>query len=512
MASRKSRKKRNPLASKKSPAAKQKASKKTSAQVPKKSSKKGGKKAPAKLAAGSVFVVNMIPKSLSGEDHQDSEPTIAVNPANPLQIAASAFTPDPAEGPRAPIYVSVDGGHTWTLNSIVPSTVADGSATADITVAFGGSSNILYAGIIRFPFPGDRTRLNILRTKNFQSAAIMEVLIDRTGNGVDQPYVQASTVASGVDKGKDRVYVGDNDFNATGGKTATIDQTMSGAVASPTFKSVRIESRITSGQDGPPVRPAIHPDGTVYAVFHSWRSFNNATGQGTADVVVVRDDKGGSGTSPFKDLVDPDDNKAGVRLVQGAKFNFNGSLGQQRTGGDVSIAVDPTNKNKVYVAYNDDAGGFYVLHVRKSLDGGKTWSPDVRTVRDALNPALAVNSAGKVGLLFQQLTGTGAKTWTTKIELSSGGSTERTLVLHQAPANRPLKQFDPYLGDYIHLMAVGKDFYGVFCGSNTPRKENFPNGVVYQRNVNWNSSTLLDVDNATTVNPSIDPFFFKVTG
>src|SRR6266480_8162751 len=124
-------------------------------------------------------VLNMIPKSLSGEEHQDSEPTIAVNPSNPLQIAASAFTPDPSEGPRAPIYVSADGGQTWTLNSIVPSTVADGSATADITVAIGSSSNVLYAGIIRFPFPADRTRLNILRTKNFQSAAVMDVLIDR---------------------------------------------------------------------------------------------------------------------------------------------------------------------------------------------------------------------------------------------------------------------------------------------------------------------------------------------
>src|SRR5215831_6033631 len=85
----------------------------------------------ANRAAGQVLVVNMIPKSLSGENHQDSEPTIAVNPQNPLQIAASAFTPDPSHGPRAPIYLSTDGGNTWTLNSIVPSTVADGSATAD---------------------------------------------------------------------------------------------------------------------------------------------------------------------------------------------------------------------------------------------------------------------------------------------------------------------------------------------------------------------------------------------
>src|SRR5882762_3503000 len=165
--------------------------KKAVKQSPPRSSKAGAKKEAArrkskrsaKAAGPVVLLVNMIPKSLSGEEHQDSEPTIAVNPANPMQIAASAFTPDPSQGPRAPIYVSTDGGKTWTLNSIVPSTVADGSATADITVSFGSASNTLYAGIIRFPYPGDRTRLNILSTTNFQSAALMKVLVDRTGKG-----------------------------------------------------------------------------------------------------------------------------------------------------------------------------------------------------------------------------------------------------------------------------------------------------------------------------------------
>jgi hypothetical protein len=264
----------------------------------------GGKKSSKKKQTGaavaqSVLVVNMIPKSLSGEENQDSEPTLAVNPANPQQIAGSAFTPDPGGGPRAPIYMSSDGGQTWTLNAIVPSSVQDGSITADITVAFGTSSNILYAGIIRLPFPDDRTRLNILRTKNFQSATAMDVLVDRTGAGVDQPYVQAATMADGPDKGKDRLYVGDNDFSAPSGKTATIDQSLNAGASSPTFKSVRIESRKTSGQDGPTIRPALHKDGTVYAIFHSWRTFNNQTGKGTADIVVVRDDKGGTSTVPF---------------------------------------------------------------------------------------------------------------------------------------------------------------------------------------------------------------------
>src|SRR6266516_1223501 len=164
--------------------------------------KKSAGKMAASKASTNVLVVNMIPRALSGESHQDSEPTIAVNPANPLHIAGSAFTPDPGGGNLAPIFVSVDGGNTWTLKSIVPSSAADGSATADITLAFGTASNKLYAGIIRLPFPPGRPRLNILRTDNFQSGATMKVLVDRTGKGIDQRYVQAATVLNGPDQGK----------------------------------------------------------------------------------------------------------------------------------------------------------------------------------------------------------------------------------------------------------------------------------------------------------------------
>jgi hypothetical protein len=466
------------------------------------------KKAKAKKAKSKVVVVNMIPRSLSGETNQDSEPTIAVNPANPLQIAASAFTPDPAGGDTAPIYVSNDGGMTWSLNAIVPSSAHDGSMTADITVTFSTAGNRLYAGIIRLPFPANRTRLNILRAVDFQSASTMEVLVDRTGQGVDQPYVQAVTVG-----GKDRLYVGDNDFSAPSGHTATIDQSLDAAKSTPTFSSVRIEKRTTSGQDGPPVRPAIHADGTVYALFHSWRTFNGTTGAGTADIVLVRDDQGGTNSNPFTALVDPGDGKVGKRVAQNVKFNFNGFLGLQRTGGDVAVAVDATNSANVYVAYNDDEGADYVLHLVRSQDRGLTWSADIRKIRNALNPALAVNSAGVIGMLYQQLTGTGAAArWVTKFESSPNATNWSAITLATVAANDPPKDFDPYLGDYDHLMAIGKDFYGVFSTSNLPRKANFPQGVQYQRNANFTTNTLLDVDNATPVHVSIDPFFFKVSG
>ena len=68
----------------------------------------------------------------------------------------------------------------------------------------------------------------------------------------------------------------------------------------------------------------------------------------------------------------------------------------------------------------------------------------------------------------------------------------------------------PYLGDYMGMMAVGKDFFGAFSTNNTPDLSNFPNGVTFLRNHNFGTQTLLDLDGVTPVPISIDPFFFKV--
>src|SRR5438093_13549203 len=103
--------------------------------------------------AGGVVVVNMIPRSLSRETNQDSEPSITVNPANPAQIVGTAFTPDPMGGASlAPIYVSAaDGGLTWRLNLVVPSTGGSSTGTSDISVAFASAGGQLYSGILRDP-------------------------------------------------------------------------------------------------------------------------------------------------------------------------------------------------------------------------------------------------------------------------------------------------------------------------------------------------------------------------
>jgi hypothetical protein len=460
-----------------------------------------------------VFVINMIPKSLSGEQNQDSEPSLAVNPDDPLQAAATAFTPDPLSGPLAPIYVTSDGGKSWALNFIVPgagSGLGFYIPTADITLRFGGKSNVLYAGIIR----ADTVVLNILRTGNYLSPVPMTVLESR-GPFLqeDQPWVQAIT-AEKVGGTPDRVYVGNNDFNTS--PTATVDLSLDAATAPPPagFGPTALTTRIpTGGQNGPSIRPVMHQDGTVYVAFFNWTT--PAAIPFTADVVLCRDDHWGQGAPPFSDLQDPGDHLAGMRLapnvqIPWANFSY---LGQERVGSHLSVAVDPRDSSVVYVAWADFPTGVppYTIHVRRSRDRGVTWSGDLRLIPNGINPALAINHEGHVGFLYQTLTNSGA-TWETHVEISANGFHGQwwTAVLAATPSSVPVVGLHPYLGDYVYLQAVGQDFYGVFSANNTPDMNNFPNGVIYQRNANFATKTLLNVDDVTPVPISIDPFFFKV--
>jgi hypothetical protein len=461
--------------------------------------------------AGTLFLINMIPNSLSGESEQDSEPMLAVNPNNPLQIVATAFTPNPMGGNLAPVYVSDDGGNSWALNPIVP---AGGDITGDITVAFGPHSNCLYAGILKMP-SGSDTELNILRSKQAGSSTPMQVLVDRIGT--DQPFVQSTSTGAKTEA----VFVGNNDFNLRPGKTSTVDYSLNAAAAAAGFKNAGIESRNGASQNGPQVRTACHPSGVTYVGYYGWRkesgNFGANTLMVTADVVVVRDDSGVSGSNPFTSLKDPEDNVSGRLVVGGVKFPFrsNGKPleGQQRLGGDLSIAVDPNDSQTVYIGYSGLSRAKYTLHILRSTDSGQTWSKDLLTVPFGINVGLAVNANGDSGLLYQQLTGSGRTArWVTHFRMASGAAPTRwsDIVLCDHAASSPAKQFDPYLGDYAYLTSQGQDFYGVFSASNEPDLGHFPNGVLYQRNHDFNSKALTNLAGAT-VPISIDPFFFKFT-
>jgi len=103
-----------------------------------------------------------------------------------------------------------------------------------------------------------------------------------------------------------------------------------------------------------------------------------------------------------------------------------------------------------------------------------------------------------------------ASRWVTRLERSRDGfATHQDVVLADVPATTPVFQFLPYLGDYNGLLARGDVFLGIFSANNAPDSANFPQGVVYQRRVDFPTHRLLD-GSGVAVAVSIDPFFFSV--
>lgn len=448
----------------------------------------------------------MIPNSLSNEYAADREPNLTVNPANPMQMAASAFTPDPMNSGSGPIFVSTDGGDTWMLNVVLPG----GNSTSDISLRFAGASNMLYIGMLR----SNTLYFNVLRTSNLLAPGVLTPLVSRPS--VDQPYVQAATALGG----SDRIYVGLNDYAATAGATATSETSLDVATtpAPAGLDPLRLEHRATCGQNGPAVRTAIHPDGTVYALYQRWTTCPSGGSAGTgavADLVLARDNDWASGTAPFTHLSDPD-TMPGFRVVMGITLPpANSMLGTQRVGGgQLSLAVDPHDSRTVCVAWAEgQTANAQVLKVRCSTDGGASWSPDLWTVPSATNPALAINSRRRIGFLYQKSTGVGVKRWETHLERRGLTTPSTDLVLANVPDEKGSYTGNNTLGDYAHLVAVGKNFYGVFSAINYPDNSNFPHGVTYQRFAQFTSVPRLFANAAMTlaVSESIDPFFFKVT-
>jgi len=457
-----------------------------------------------------VRVVNMIPNDMSDETRHNSEPYLAVNPANPRTLAASVFMPTPAGSPNGPLLVSFDGGSTWVWRNIIPSSPGAFFNTGDITLRFNTAGTALYAGILRVGGPGG---LQIITTTDMTLNTAMTPI--NTPRPTDQPYINARTVVGGVDSGKDRLWVGNNDA-ANNPASATVDQSLDAAIVTPTFSQIRIDADTPVGRDNYQVRTISSADGHVYAAFY--RRKGSISGGYNADVVVVRDDNWGQSSPPLRNLVDTVTIVPGENVIASTPVSDTGgsstALGNDWWGGDLYLTVDPNDSSRVYISYSDSlAGSPRTIHLRRSTTFGQTWDPDLLTVPSAKNAAIAINSQGKIAYLYQQLTGTNPNTrWQTHLRRSDTGATWDDVTLADFPAEGPgAPTGSRIIGDYLNMVSVGKDFYGVFTADNDLVNANFPAGVTWLRNKTPNgapSPHFLGNDGVTTVAPSIDPFFF----
>ena len=466
------------------------------------------------VTAQQVRLVNVIPNGMSGENGRDSEPSIAVNPHNPLQIAISAFTRDPGASADAPLFLSTDGGGTWTLSTAVITGANPSHCVAtvcDVSLRFADSSDFLYVSALAEPDVGAVSTYRIQRIGSLFGTLASDLLQSETSTDPDirdQPYIESHTAPRGSGTAQDHIIVPYNDLTASAGQTASVDHSVNAVPPPPAGISDNVvEARATTGQDSPSVRAAANLDGTVYVAFTGRRSGGN-------EIVVVKDTQWGTAATPFQALLDG--TTPGIRVATGLTQSLT-KLGTQRVTSPLSIAVHPTDSNILYVAFAEGStAATYTMHVRNSTDGGSNWSGDLFTVASATNPSLAVNNVGEAGLLYQKLAGSDTSPrFESHFVLSPDGrfsaASNKDILLANVPTDAgPLYSGENPIGDYTGLMAVGKTFYGVFSANNTPDTANFHSSLVYPRNHSFMTHTLTDLMGAA-VDISVDPFFFSVT-
>jgi hypothetical protein len=421
----------------------------------------------AASADAQTTIVDIIPKAQQNERAQNSEPNIAVDPADPTKIVISAF----GNGGN-PIFISKNGGTSWSLLQKVPA--------GDISIGWGGPYNTYMTTLTRSGSAIGTLRLHDPTIKSaFRGVA--HSVYRPGGDGPDQPWTEATFV-----EGVDRIYIAFNDLSQKT-KTASIRQSRDSGRTWQNTVIERIEPG--DGSDGAAVRVAASGD-TVYAAFQRYSQVD-ANEDETGDIIVVRDDA--AGAHNFMDL-----GLSGVgKAVATGETLPQGSIGQERLGSDLSIAVDPNNPARVAVAYATIQSGDIVVVIHISTNSGASWNKIFTTPADSALPALAIAANGTIGLLYTSYDGTKLETHLT--QSSNNFTTNTDLLLSKFEDQSLVSDFDPYIGDYEDLVAVGNTFYGTFSASNDTT--DFPQQPVFLRD-----RTLLGTKKVPF---SIDPFFFK---
>lgn len=378
-------------------------------------------------------VVDIVPASLSNESEQNSEPNIAVNPVNPAQIVITAF----GNGPfRNPVYATNNGGASWIVMQYI--------GTSDTSVAWSDSSlgYLAQTNVSGNTLVGARTLGAGLHRFGYLGSSFYRP----GGEGPDQPWVFAN-------KGlrQDHIFIAFNDLRQPA-RTASIRFSLD---TGRTWRNTVIERVIPGDKfDGAAVRVAAVGN-TVYAAFERNNSQTSA-GDEQGDLVVVKDTAGG--LHRFTDL-----GTAGVVAASDQVFPM-GNLGLERLGSDLSIAVDPSNADRVFVACARVVNGQPDIAVLLSTDGGSHWTTAYDAGPGTALPALAVASNGTAGLLFTKLASGYLETHFAQSNASFSTISEQTLS--RFANGTPALQFQPYIGDYQDLVAVGGTFYGTYSASN----------------------------------------------
>lgn len=399
--------------------------------------------------------------TLSGPtDRNPVEVSIAINPANPDNVVAVSYQQGLSPGPAVSdfIYVSFDGGRTWTTQSAAN---PDARTQADDAVVFDDAgrafrTNIAFVGI-RAPRPVRAVNgLFVSRSDDggwtWQPPTTVVDHLNTVLPFEDKPWLAATRTPAG----ESHVYLAWTRFDEYGSKAPDCRSHIVFSRSVDGGRSFAMPFRISdvpgdcqdSDDTDEGAVPAIGPGGEIYL---AW--------SGPAGLVFdVSKDAGRTFGADTKIADMPggwDVDVPGITRANGLPV----------TAADRSTGPF---RGSIYVNWIDARNGDLDVFVSASRDGGQTWSPPVRANDDALGNGaaqfftwMALDPAdGSVNVIFyDRRNQTGTTTGVTVARSTDGG---RTFVNY--PVNVPAFETSASLafGDYIGIAAHGRRVIGAF--------------------------------------------------
>jgi Bacterial Ig-like domain (group 3) len=409
--------------------------------------------------------------SLNSSSSGGSEPSIAVNPANPNQVAITRFSASWGNG-NADVLFSTDGGINWaneTTIPVPPGVAGTATCPCDQTIDFGRDGT-LYATFLTCTrdTSGNCTAKSVVTGSTTDPTASSSwrwngnpaQLTSGTRTNVDQPWLLVNR--DPTTSSQDDVYVGYDDLGVDARVAASFG-------VSPVNITVDNKAGTESPlATNPGLRLATDPrNGTVYALYEQ----SSGSSQPKSVTYKLNQSTDGGGTWTLNGNSDGL-TVASVNSDQAPGFKFGGV--NALLGGVDHAAVDPSNGD-VYVVYGQDVSGGNQIKIRRLQDNGSGGlnvgsASNVSSSTDAALPSVAVLSNGTIGVLYISFDGTsnGLPAFSAHFARSTDqGSSFSDVVLQSfsSPVANDGTARQRVLGDYDQLKAVDNTFYGVYSGN-----------------------------------------------
>ncbi len=383
-----------------------------------------------------------------------TEPSIAVDPANPQQLVGAFQV-------NASVAYSRDAGRTWTLaeNTAPP----DYKISGDVSVAYDnqGHAFLCYIAFDKLGtenyWAHDATRNGIFIRRSLDGGQTWEkdariVIAHPTEPGIpfeDKPYIVADATRS---KYAGNLYIGWTEFSL---QKSTMLFSRSTDAGNSWSKPIEISTREGLPRDDNGAvegfTGAVATDGTLYVV---WCDLSG--------IVFAVSKDGGRSFSRSRTIVK-------------ARPSYFSPESVGRGNGFPQIGIDPRS-SQLFVTWADYTNGDVDVFSATSKDHGKHWSPPVRVNTDPLHNGrdqffqwLAVDPVdGSENVIFcDRRADPGNRSYYMTLARSTdAGQSFQNYAWNTQPSDPK----DVFMGDYMGIAAYGGKVFGIWARTAAPEE------------------------------------------